>query len=182
MTSDQQPQRTGILRRAARFITGIELVIGGVSVLVILVLVFYQALQRYLPFESVAWTGELARFALLWATFAAMGVLVTTHGHIALELVDSLRNPMTVRVIQVISLVIVAAAAFGMTLEAWALVETQSIVKSPVLRIPMSWVYIPVLIGVVSTTIRALIAAADIAMHGPIVADIDEDQPEVAGL
>jgi TRAP-type C4-dicarboxylate transport system permease small subunit len=182
VTSEQQPQRTGILRRIARYITGIELVIGGVSVLMILVLVFYQALQRYLPFESLAWTGELARFALLWATFAAMGVLVTTHGHIALELVDSLRSPIAVRVIQVISLVIVAAAAFGMTLEAWALVQTQGIVKSPVLRVPMSWVYIPVLIGVVSTTIRALIAAADIAIHGPIVAEIDEDQPEVAGL
>ncbi|WP_404437001.1 TRAP transporter small permease subunit [Microbacterium aerolatum] len=182
MTSDQQPQRTGVLRRIARYITGFELVIGGVSVMMILVLVFYQALQRYLPFESIAWTGELARFALLWATFAAMGVLVTTHGHIALELVDSIRNPMTVRVIQVISLLMVAATAVGMALEAWALVETQSIVKSPVLRVPMSWVYLPVLIGVVSTAIRALIAAADIALHGPIVADVDEDQAEVAGL
>lgn len=182
MTSEQQPQRTAILRRIVRCITGIELVIGGVSVLMILVLVFYQALQRYLPFESVAWTGELARFALLWATFAAMGVLVTTHGHIALELVDSLRNPMAVRVIQVISLIVVAAAGFGLSMEAWSLVTTQGIVKSPVLRVPMSWVYIPVLIGTVSTTIRALIAAGDIAVHGPIVADIDEDQPEVAAL
>jgi TRAP-type C4-dicarboxylate transport system permease small subunit len=177
-----QHQRTGILRRIARYITGVELVIGGVSVLMILVLVFYQALQRYLPFESVAWTGELARFALLWVTFAAMGVLITTHGHIALELVDSIKNPMTVRVIQVISLVIVAAAAFGMTLEAWTLIQTQGIVKSPVLRVPMSWVYVPVLIGVVSTTIRALIAATEIAIHGPIVAEIDEDLPEVASL
>jgi TRAP-type C4-dicarboxylate transport system permease small subunit len=182
VTSELHPQRTGPLRRIARYIGGIELVIGGIAVMMILVLVFYQALQRYLPFESIAWTGELARFALLWATFAAMGILVTTHGHIALELVDSIRNPMTVRVIQVISLLVVAAAAFGLSLEAWALVGSQGIVKSPVLRVPMSWVYIPVLIGVVSTTIRALIAAVDIALHGPIVADVDEDQPEVAGL
>lgn len=182
MTQDQQPQRTGPLRRIARVITGIELTIGAVAVLMILVLVFYQALQRYLPFESVAWTGELARFGLLWATFAAMGVLITTHGHIALELVDSIRNPMTVRIIQVFSLVVVAAASFGLSLEAWSLVESQGIVKSPVLRVPMSWVYIPVLIGTVSTTIRALFAAADIALHGPVAADIEEDQPEVAGL
>lgn len=182
MTHEQQPPRTGILRRIAQVITGIELTIGAVAVLVILVLVFYQALQRYLPFESIAWTGELARFALLWATFAAMGVLVTTHGHIALELVDSIRNPMTVRIIQVFALLVVAAAGLGLTLEAWALVETQGIVKSPVLRIPMSWVYIPVLIGTISTTIRALIAAADIAVHGPVAADVEEDLPEAAGL
>ncbi|WP_460801668.1 TRAP transporter small permease [Microbacterium sp. GXF6406] len=182
MSSEQHPQRTGVLRRIVRVITGVELGIGGFSVLMILVLVFYQALQRYLPFESIAWTGELARFGLLWATFAAMGVLVTTHGHIALELVDSLRNPMTVRIIQIFSLLVVAAAGIGLSIAAWELVETQGMVKSPVLRVPMSWVYIPVLIGTVSTAIRALFAAADIAKNGPIVADIDEDEPEVVGL
>lgn len=182
MTPEEQPPVPGILRRVARIITVIELTIGAVAVLMILVLVFYQALQRYLPFESLAWTGELARFALLWATFAAMGLLVTSRGHIALELVDSIRNPMTVRVIQVFALLVVAAAGIGLSLEAWALVSTQSIVKSPVLRVPMSWVYIPVLIGTVSTAIRALISAADVAMHGPKSADVEEDQPEVAGL
>lgn len=182
MTPEHRPQRTGPLRRIVRILTGIELAIGGVAILVILVLVFYQALQRYLPFESIAWTGELSTFSLLWATFASMGVLVTTHGHIALELVDSIRNPMTVRVIQVFSLVVVAATGVGLGLEAWALIETQGIVKSPVLRIPMSWIYVPVFVGVISTTIRALFAAADIALHGPIVAEVDHDDQEVVGL
>lgn len=182
MTPQQPPPATGILRRAARIITVIELAIGAIAVLMILVLVFYQALQRYLPFESLAWTGELARFALLWATFAAMGILVTSNGHISLELVDSIRNSMIVRVIQVFALLVVAAAGIGLSLEAWALIETQGIVKSPVLRLPMSWVYIPVLIGTVSTTIRALLSAADVALHGPKAADIEEDRVEVAGL
>jgi len=182
VTPQQPPPATGILRRAARIITVIELAIGAIAVLMILVLVFYQALQRYLPFESLAWTGELARFALLWATFAAMGILVTSNGHISLELADSIRNPMIVRIIQVFALMVVAAAGTGLSLEAWALIETQGIVKSPVLRLPMSWVYIPVLIGTVSTTIRALLSAADVALHGPKAADIEDDRVEVAGL
>lgn len=182
MTPQEQPPTPGILRRVARIITVIELTIGALAVMMILVLVFYQALQRYLPFESLAWTGELARFALLWATFAAMGLLVTSRGHIALELADSIRNPMIVRIIQVFALLVVAAAGIGLSLEAWALISTQGIVKSPVLRIPMSLVYIPVFIGTVSTTIRALVSAADITIHGPKAADIEEDQPEVAGL
>jgi TRAP-type C4-dicarboxylate transport system permease small subunit len=182
VTPQEQPPTTGILRRVARIITVIELTIGAVAVLMILVLVFYQALQRYLPFESLAWTGELARFALLWATFSAMGLLVTSRGHIALELADSIRNPMVVRIIQVFALLVVAAAGIGLSLEAWALISTQGIVKSPVLRVPMSWVYVPVLIGTVSTTIRALLSAADVALHGPKAADIEEDQVEVAGL
>lgn len=182
MTSQEQPPNTGILRRAARIITVVELTIGAIAVLMILVLVFYQALQRYLPFESLAWTGELARFALLWATFAAMGILVTGNGHIALELADSIRNPMIVRIIQVFALLVVAAAGIGLSIEAWALISTQGIVKSPVLRLPMSWVYIPVFIGTVSTAIRALFSAADVALHGPRTAEIDDDRVEVAGL
>lgn len=182
MNSEQHPAQSGVLRPIARIITRIELIIGGIAVLMVLVLVFYQALQRYLPIESIAWTGELARFGLLWATFAAMGVLVTTHGHIALELVDSLRDPRIVRVVQVFSLLVVAAAGVGLSIEAWSLVQTQGIVKSPVLRVPMSWVYVPVLIGTVSTAIRALFVAADIALNGPIVPDVDEDEPEVVGL
>ena len=180
MTPDTPTRASGPLRTAARFITGIEIAIGSIAVLLILVLVFYQALQRYLPIDSIAWTGELARFSLLWATFATMGVLVSTRGHIAIELVDSIRSPRTVRIIQVFALLVVAATGIGLTLEAWGLVSTQSIVKSPVLRIPMSWVYIPVLIGAISTTIRAVISAIDIALHGPVTADVDDDTEVVA--
>lgn len=180
MTTDEPVKKDGPLRRTAGILTRIEIGIGSLAVLVILVLVFYQALQRYLPIDSIAWTGELARFGLLWTTFATMGVLITTNGHIALELVDSLRNPMAVRIIQIFALVIVAIVAIGLTVEAWTLVQTQGIVKSPVLRLPMSWVYIPVLLGTLSTVIRSIVAAVDIAVHGPRIRT--DDEAEVASL
>lgn len=180
MTTDEPVKKDGPLRRTAGILTRIEIGIGSAAVLVILVLVFYQALQRYLPIDSIAWTGELSRFGLLWATFATMGVLITTNGHIALELSDSLRSPMAVRIIQVFALVIVAIVGAGLTAEAWELVRTQGIVKSPVLRMPMSWVYIPVLIGAISTVIRSIVAAITIAVHGPQIRT--EDETEVASL
>jgi hypothetical protein len=43
----------------------------------------------------------------------------------------------------------------------------------------MSIVYIPVLVGVVSLTIRSIVAAIDIAIHGPKLADYDELESEV---
>lgn len=180
MTTDEPVNKDGPLRRTAGILTRIEIGIGSAAVLVILVLVFYQALQRYLPIDSIAWTGELSRFGLLWATFATMGVLITTNGHIALELSDSLRSPMAVRIIQVFALVIVTIVGAGLTAEAWELVRTQGIVKSPVLRMPMSWVYIPVLIGAISTVIRSIVAAITIAVHGPQIRT--EDETEVASL
>lgn len=179
MTTEQRP-RGGFAVRLARFLTGLEIGVGAIAVVAILVLVFYQALQRYLPIESVAWTGELARFALMWATFAGLGVLVTTRGHIALELVDSLRSRTAVRIVQTLALVIVAVVGILLANEAYGLITT-AIVTSPVLRLPMSLVYIPVLIGAISTVIRALLAAADVAVHGPVTAAVTDD-PEVASL
>lgn len=156
--------------------TAIELTIGAISLMIILILVFIQAAQRYLPFEGFAWTGELSRFSLVWLTFSVAGLLVTSRSHIALEIIDAIPNLMIVRIVQVFALVVLAATGVGLTLEAWALVTTQGIIKSPVLRIPMSWVYLPVLIGAASTAIRAAIAAIDVAIHGPILAEEHADE------
>ncbi|WP_221584636.1 TRAP transporter small permease [Microbacterium sp. G2-8] len=163
-------------RAAVRIITGIELTIGVIFLVVVFVLVLFQALQRHLPIDQVAWTGEVSRFCLVWMTFAAAGVLVTTRGHIALEVVDAMPSRTVVRVTQALALLIVAAVAIGLVVEAVVLIDSQGIIKSPVLRIPMSWVYIPLLIGVASTAIRALAQAWTIAVHGPILAVIADDE------
>ena len=179
-TSQPRQRRQGPLGRLVAVLTTIEIVIGSVAILAILVLVFMQAAQRYTPFEGFAWTGELAKFSMIWLSFSVIGVLITTRGHIALEIVDSFKNPMIVRVVQTLALVIVAIIGLGLAMEAWGLVSTQAIIKSPVLRLPMSLVYIPVLVGVISLTIRSLIAALDVAIHGPKLSDYDELESEVA--
>lgn len=181
-TSQPSQRRQGPLRRLVTILTAIEIVIGSISLLAILVLVFMQAAQRYTPFDGFAWTGELAKFAMIWLSFSVMGVLITSRGHIALEIVDSFKNQTMVRAIQVFALAMVAVIGGGLVYEAWGLVSTQGIIKSPVLRLPMSLVYIPVLIGVVSLTIRSAIAAIDIAINGPKLADYDETESQVTAL
>ena len=47
-----------------------------------------QAAQRYLPIDGWPWSGELARFCLVWLTFVLAGVLVTTDSHISIEMID----------------------------------------------------------------------------------------------
>ena len=178
MTTALPTRSNGILRRVVRVVTVVELTIGALALLAILALVFFQAVQRYLPIESLAWTGEIARFSLIWLTFSAAGLLVTSRGHIALEIVDAIPNQMTVRVIQTFALVVVAATGVGLALEAAALVSTQGMLRSPVLRLPMSWVYVPVLIGAISTAVRATVAALDTALHGPSFTQTDDDTNE----
>lgn len=179
MTGDTQPEGHGPghlrsffetpprwLSRSVRAVTAVELALGVAALLLIFSLVLLQAAQRYLPIDGFSWTGELARFSLVWLTFVVAGVLVSTDSHIAIEMVDMVRSEPVRRVVRVISCLIVAAVGVGLTGEAVSLVEAQGVVKSPAMGMPMSWLYGISMIGFVSTTVRAVVAAVRYAVLG----------------
>lgn len=162
------------LKRLVQALTAVELTIACLAGALVFVLVLFQAVQRYLPLPQIAWTGELSQFALIWLTFAAAGVLVTRNGHIALQLVDSLPNPVVVRVVQTFAMVLVALIAAAFTWACWELVTSAGFLTSPSLGLPMSWVYAVVLVGLVSATIRAAVGAVQVARSGaPVDGPVD---------
>jgi TRAP-type transport system small permease protein len=156
----------GWARRTVDVVTRVELALAGIAVAVIFVLVLIQAGQRYLPVDGWSWTGELAKFSLVWATFTATGVLVTKDAHISLQLVDAIKNQLVTRIIRTFACVVVAAVGVGLATEAWVLIDTQSALKSPAMRMPMSWLYVLPFLGFVSTAVRAAVAAVLFAVRG----------------
>ncbi len=149
-----------------RVITAIEIGLAATATVVMFLCVLFQAAQRYLPFEGLTWTGELARFCLVWLTFVMAGVLVTRDGHISLEVIDLAKNPLVVRAVRVFACLVVALVGAGFAVEAWDLVVSQGPLRSPSLRLPLSFFYLLPLIGFVSTAIRAAVAAVRFAVHG----------------
>lgn len=154
------------LARTVKAVTAIELAIGAAALLLIFFLVLTQAAQRYLPVDGWPWTGELARFALVWLTFVVAGVLVSSDSHISIELIDTVRSPLLRRIVRVISCLVVAVIGVALTAEAWELIDSQGVLKSPAMRMPMSWLYAISMIGFVSTVIRATVAAVRYAVLG----------------
>jgi len=152
--------------RVGRVLTAIELTIAVAALLLIFGLVLLQAGQRYLPIDGWPWTGELARFCLVWLTFVTAGVLVTNDSHISIEMIDLVPGALLRRVVRVLSCLIVALVGVGLCAEAWELMQTQGILKSPALRMPMSWLYGISLVGFVSVVVRSLIAALQYAVLG----------------
>ncbi len=122
-------------------LTAIELTIGVAALLLIFGLVLLQAAQRYLPIDGWPWTGELARFCLVWLTFVVAGVLVTNDSHISIELIDLVPGVAVRRGVRVLSCLIVAVIGVGLCVEAWELMQTQGVLKSPAMQMPMSWLY-----------------------------------------
>jgi TRAP-type C4-dicarboxylate transport system permease small subunit len=166
------------MKRLVQVLTAIELTIACLAGAMIFVLVLLQAVQRYLPVPQIVWAGELAQFGLIWLTFAAAGVLVTRNGHIALQLIDSFPHPVVVRVVQTFAMAMVALIAAAFTWACWELVSSAGFLTSPALGLPMSWVYALVLVGLVSTTIRAAVGAVQVARVG--VPSPDHDEGEVS--
>jgi len=154
------------LRRVARVLTAVELTIGVAALVLIFGLVLVQAAQRYLPIDGWPWSGELARFCLVWLTFVLAGVLVTNDSHISIEMIDLVPGDLVRRVVRVVSCLIVAMIGVALCAEAWELWQTQDMLRSPAMRMPMSWLYGISMIGFVSVVVRSLIAAADYAVHG----------------
>jgi TRAP-type C4-dicarboxylate transport system permease small subunit len=152
--------------RPVRVITAIEIGLAATATVVMFLCVLVQAGQRYLPFEGATWTGELARFCLVWLTFVMAGVLVSTDGHISLEVIDLVKNPVVTRVVRVFASLVVALVGAAFAVEAWDLVVSQGPLRSPSLRLPLSWFYVLPLMGFVSTAIRATFAAVRFAVHG----------------
>lgn len=149
-----------------RVVTGIEIGLAAAVTVLMFALVLLQAAQRYLPFDGWTWTGELARFCLVWLAFGMTGVLVSTDGHIALEIVDQIRNPTVVRGIRVFACLVVAVIGAAFAAEAWDLIRTQGRLTSPAMEMPLSWLYVLPFLGFVSTAVRGLIAAYRIGRYG----------------
>ena len=165
MTAPHDPP-TRWWSRPVRVITAIEIGLAATATVVMFLCVLLQAAQRYLPFDGFTWTGELARFCLVWLTFVMAGVLVTAEGHISLEVIDLVENPLVLRFVRVFACLVVALVGAGFAVEAYDLMVSTGRLLSPSLRLPMSWFYALPLLGFVSTAIRATVGAVRFALHG----------------
>jgi TRAP-type C4-dicarboxylate transport system permease small subunit len=147
-------------RRVARVLRVVEIVegtIGALLLLGILVLVIVQVTVRFSALGGWAWTGELARFSLVWLTFILAGYLLGRDQHISFDLIDFVLPERALRVVRVISYVIVAAICAAFVYEGVGLIDAQSFIRSSAAEIPMSFVYLIPTVGFALTGVRALI-------------------------
>ncbi|QVJ02828.1 TRAP transporter small permease [Nocardiopsis eucommiae] len=153
-----------------------ELVVGALLLTLILVLMLVQATQRHLPVSGWVWTGELARFGLVWLTFSLAGYLVGRDEHITLKLVDHVARGRVLRGVWVLANLVVAAIAVGFVFEAAALVFTGPPQTTPALNIPLSWTYVIPMVGLSLAALRAL--ANTLVPAPPAMESVPEERAE----
>ena len=151
------PVYRGPLGKILRAVELVEGAVGALLLLAILALVMVQITVRFSALGGWAWTGELARFSLVWLTFVMAGYLLGRDQHISFDIIDHILPARPLRVVKTVSYVIVAAICAAFVYEGVGLMDAQSFIRSSAAEIPMSFVYLIPTVGFALTGVRALI-------------------------
>ncbi len=152
------------LRTIFRYIGLGEQAIAIGCMIAILTLVLLQVLQRYLPDGGWAWTGEVARLAMVWLAFILSGYLLALDRHITIQLVDYVLPPRALGMLKVVVHLIVGATCLVMAYSIYSLIADDIGQRTPAAQIPLVWIYVVPLVGFLLTALRAAlwIVVADI--------------------
>jgi TRAP-type C4-dicarboxylate transport system permease small subunit len=110
-------------------------------------LIFIQVIFRYVFNSPLAWTEELARFLFIWMTFTA-GVTAARRGqHIGVELIVNMLPSMGRKTIRLFAHLVSTVFFSIISYYCVSLWDKLSSQRSPALMIPMSYVYLGIILG-----------------------------------
>lgn len=153
----ERSHRPRLLRRAVRAVELVELTLGTVLITAVIVLVMMQVLARVSPLPSEVWTGELAKFCLIWLAFGLSGYLMGRDEHVTLDAIDHWLPPLGQRLVKVFALLVTAATCGIFAYEGYDLWSSGSPINSPAAGIPLGWIYFIPMVGMAMTAVRAVL-------------------------
>lgn len=129
--------------------------LGGMMFLAAFSGFIIQIFFRYVMNDPLRWSEEFVMIVFVWTVFWAAAFLVPIREHVSFDVVYDVVRPEVRRVFAVISM-IAAVVAFTMlippTLDYLDFLTRK---KSPVLRLPMHWIYGSYILFVVGFTLKA---------------------------
>lgn len=149
------------LNIALGWVVGAFMAIATISVLAQVVIRFVLPLVGLAV--SAPWTEELARYLMIWVVFLGVAVLCRSFRLIAVEMVVVAlpeRAGIALRLLAVAICVaflcVLASVGYGWT-------SMSGIESSPVMRIPMTWIYSAMPVGAAIAILNMLVYAVEIA-------------------
>lgn len=127
-------------------------------------LVILQVVSRYVFRSPLPWTEELARYVMIWMIFIASAHLASTGEHITITLIDKVLPASWVKWVVALSCLIVAVACLFLLPSGWKFVSRMFRASSPAMSLPMGWVYLASLSGLLLIMVQTLFNALLIAL------------------
>lgn len=107
----------------------------------LIVAIFCQVFVRFLFDHNLTWTEELSRYSLVWITFLGAAYAMSTNSHVGMEMLVE-KSPLPLRRILIIIAMLVSAVFFIIMIQQGYALSLKSMKQlSPVLKLPMGYVY-----------------------------------------
>jgi TRAP-type C4-dicarboxylate transport system permease small subunit len=114
-----------------------------------------QVFFRYVMNSPILWTEEVTMIAFVWTVFWAAAFMVNIREHVTFDVVYEVVPPQIKRVMAIFAMVMLIIAFVLLIPATWDYLAFLLRKRSPVLRLPMTWIYGCYLLFVVNFTIQA---------------------------
>lgn len=131
-------------------------VVGGLCLALLLALVTIQVVQRVTSGSSWAWSGEVAKYAMVWSTFILAPHLLRVGGHLRVDIIEQWLTPRGERIMTRLTDILIAATCAGLTWAGWGLLNAPFLGTAPASGIPLVLIYAVPVLGLAFTTVMAV--------------------------
>ena len=152
----------------------VEKAILAVSVFVMVIIMVYQVILRYVFSNPNAWSEELARYLFILNVMLAAAIAVRRNSHMQIDILINLFSERVKHIFTIISTI--AGIGFMVLLFQYSLglCATGAANVTPGLKIPMSIPYASIPIGValmILTSIEVILKSVEALVHPQEVSD-----------
>ena len=149
----------------------VEKVILAVSVFVMVIIMVYQVILRYVFSNPNAWSEELARYLFILNVMLAAAIAVRRNSHMQIDILINLFSERVKHIFTTIAGIVFMVLLFQYSL---GLCATGAANVTPGLKIPMSIPYASIPIGValmILTSIEVILKSVEALVHPKEVSD-----------
>lgn len=147
--------RQGFPRVLVRALDLTEQIVGALCLTIILILVSVQVVQRVTTGSSWVWSGEIAKFAMVWMTFVLAAHLLRTDAHLKVDVIEQWLSSRGERILTRITDGLIALSCWGLVWAGWGLLTAPFLGSAPASGLPLLGVYAGPVVGLVLVALTA---------------------------
>lgn len=115
-----------------------------------------QIFFRYVLNNPLRWTEEATLIAFIWTVFWSAAFMVNIREHVTFDVLYDVVSERSRRIMAVVSMIVLVATFLLLIPATWDYLDFLRRKRSPVMRIPMFWIYGCYLIFLVNLSIQGL--------------------------
>lgn len=140
-----------------RTIDRASLFIANVALVVILLVICWTVVSRYLLRSPVSWGEDVTSIAFAWFIFMAMVAVHNRRGHIGIDLFTALMPPKVQTLLnRAADLFIACFCLYTAYLCGWQMIISHHTAYTTVLKIPLSYLFLSLALGFFLLAVRSI--------------------------